>query len=93
MADDINVTINSLYLFIPNLIPSVETQSMFNEATRNYDNISYDERYSKKRLLLDLLVQQNIVPTQQANSPKYLIGAHQTRYRLGGSDKKNCYYC
>ena len=26
MGDDINVTINNLYLFIPNLIPSVETQ-------------------------------------------------------------------
>ena len=35
MADDINVTINSLYLYIPNLISSVETQLMFNEATQN----------------------------------------------------------
>ena len=35
MEDDINVTINSLYLYIPNLIPSVETQLMFNEATQN----------------------------------------------------------
>ena len=35
MADDINVTINSLYLYVPNLIPSVETQLMFNGATQN----------------------------------------------------------
>ena len=35
MADDINVTINNLYLYVPNLIPSVETQVMFNEATQN----------------------------------------------------------
>ena len=35
MVDDIDVTINSLYLYIPNLIPSVETQLMFNEATQN----------------------------------------------------------
>ena len=34
MADDINVTVNNLFLNIPNLIPSVETQLMFNEATR-----------------------------------------------------------
>ena len=33
MADDINVTFNSLYLYIPNLIPSVETQLLSNEAT------------------------------------------------------------
>ena len=35
MTDDIDVTINNLYLYIPNLIPSVETQLMFNEATQN----------------------------------------------------------
>ena len=35
MADDIIVTINNLYLYVPNLIPNVETQVMFNEATQN----------------------------------------------------------
>ena len=35
MDDDMNVTIKNLYLFVPNLIPSVETQLMFNEATQN----------------------------------------------------------
>ena len=35
MEDDINVTINNLNLFVPNLIPSVETQLMFKEATQN----------------------------------------------------------
>ena len=43
MADDINVTIKNLYLFIPNLLPSVETQLMFNEATQNKYKIFYDE--------------------------------------------------
>ena len=28
MADDINVSINNLYLYVPNLIPSVETHSI-----------------------------------------------------------------
>ena len=40
MADDINVIINNLYLFIPNLIPSVETQVIINEATQNNYKIS-----------------------------------------------------
>ena len=40
MTDDINVTINKLYLFIPNLLPSVETQLMFNEASQNIYKIS-----------------------------------------------------
>ena len=43
MTDDINVTNNSLHLFIPNLIPNVETQLRFNEATQKNYKISYDE--------------------------------------------------
>ena len=43
MDDDINATIYNLYLYIPNLIPSVETQIRFNEATQNNSTISYDE--------------------------------------------------
>ena len=35
MADGISVTIDSLYLYVPNLTPSVESQVMFNEATEN----------------------------------------------------------
>ena len=42
MDDDINVTNISLYLNIPNLMPSVETQLMFNEATQNIYRISFD---------------------------------------------------
>ena len=30
MADDINVTIDNLYLYVPNLLPKVETQVIFN---------------------------------------------------------------
>ena len=33
MADDINVTVKNLYLYVPNLLPNGETQVMFNEAT------------------------------------------------------------
>ena len=43
MVDDIDVTMNSLYLYVPNLIPNVETQVMFNEATQNTYMISYEE--------------------------------------------------
>ena len=42
-GDDKNVTINILYPFLPNLIPSVETQLMFNESTQSSYKISYDE--------------------------------------------------
>ena len=50
MEDEINVTINSLYLYTPNLIPSFETQVMFNETTQNNYMISLDEWYTERRV-------------------------------------------
>ena len=88
MADDIDVTINSLYLFVPNLIPSVETQIMFNEATQNNYKISFDEWYTERRILNDLLVQHDIGSAQNVIQPKYLICAHQTNLRTTTPDKK-----
>ena len=87
MADDINVTINNLYLFVPNLIPNVETQVMFNEATQNNYKISFDEWYTERRIILDTITQMDIGTSQHVNSPKYSIGAHQTRIRADTSNK------
>ena len=88
MADDINVTINSLYLYIPNLIPSVETQLMFNENTQNNYKISFDERYTERRIISILLVQHDIESAQNVISAKYMICAHQTNLRRTILDKK-----
>ena len=68
--DDKNVTINSLYLNIPHLIPSVETHLRFREATQNSYKITFDERYTERRLISDLIVQQDIGSAQQVNCPK-----------------------
>ena len=87
-ADNIDVTINSLYLFVPNLIPSVETQLMFNEATQNNYKISFDEWYTERRIISDLLVQHDIGSAQNVIQPKYLICAHQTNLRTTTPDKK-----
>ena len=88
MADDINVTINSLYLYVPNLKPSVETQLMFNEATQNNYKISFDEWYTERRIISDLLVQHDIGSAQNVISNKYLIRAHQTSLRSTTPDEK-----
>ena len=88
MDDDLIVTINTLYLIVPKLLPSVGTQLMFNEATQNTYKISFDEWYTERRRISDMIVQHDIGSAQQVNSPKYLIWAHQTKYRLGGHDKK-----
>ena len=84
MTDDINVTINNLYLFVPNLIPSVETQVRFNEATQNNYKISYDEWFTERRIISDTITQLDIGSSQNVESPKYLIGAHQTKDRIDG---------
>ena len=82
MTDDINVTINILYLYVPNLIPSVETQVMFNEATQNNYKIPYDEWFTERRIISDTITQLDIGNSQKVQSPKNLIGAHQTRDRI-----------
>ena len=88
MADDINVTSNSLYLYVQNLIPSVEIQLMFNEATQNNYKISFDEWYTERRIISDLLIQHDIGSAQHVIQPKYLICAHQTSLRSTTPDKK-----
>ena len=84
MTDDLNVTINNLYLYVPNSTPSVETQVMFNEATQNNYKISYDEWFTERRIISDTITQLDIGSSQNVQSPKYLIGAHQTKDRLDG---------
>ena len=89
MADDINVTINNLYLYVPILIPSVEAQVMFNEATQNNYKIYYDEYFTERRVISDQITQLDIGSSQNVQSPKYLIGAHQTRARADTANKNN----
>ena len=81
-TDDINVTINKLYLYVPSLIPSVETQLMFNEATQNNYKTFYDEWFTERQIKSDIITQLDIGSYQNVQSPKYLISAHQTRDRI-----------
>ena len=89
MGDDIDVTINNLYLYVPNLIPSVETQVMFNESIQNNYKIFYDEWFTERRIISDTITQLDIGSSQNVQSPKYLIGAHQTRARADTINKNN----
>ena len=82
MVDDIDVTINNFSLYVPNLIPSVETQLMFNEATQNNYRISYHEWFRERCIISDTITQLDIGPSQNVQSPIYLIGAHQTKDRI-----------
>ena len=70
MADDINVTINKLYLYVPNLIPNVETQVLFNEATQSNYKITFHEWYTERRVISDTITQLDIGTSPHVNSPK-----------------------
>ena len=72
---------------MPNLIPNVETQVMFNEATQNNYKISFDEGYTERRVKTDTITQMDIGTSQHVNSLKYLIGGHQTRTRADTANK------
>ena len=85
MTDDINVTINNLYLYVTNLTPSVETQIIVNEATQNNYKISYDEWFTERRIISDTITQLDIGSSQNVQSPKYLIGSHQAKDRIDGA--------
>ena len=70
MADDIDVTVTNLYLYVPNLKPSVETQVMCNEDTQNNYKISYDEYFTERRVISDQITQLDIGSSQNVRSPK-----------------------
>ena len=82
LANDINVTINSLYLFVPILIPNTQTQVMFNEVIMNNYTITFDSWYTEHKISNDgRELQVDIGSAQHINSPKYLISAFQTNAR------------
>ena len=41
-GNDVNVTSNSIYLYIPSLVPSAEQQQFFNEAIRENFKLCFD---------------------------------------------------
>ena len=88
IATDINVTINSIYLFVPILIPNTETQVMFNDTTKDNYTITYDSWYTERKLSVDgNELQVNIGSAQHVNSPKYLIASFQTADRIAARNK------
>ena len=90
IADDINVTINSLYLYVPQLIPSTSTQVMFNEAIMNNYTITFDSWYTERKISYDgRELQVDIGSAQNINSPKNLLTAFQTNARTAPNKNAN----
>ena len=78
-----------MYLYVPNIIPCVETQVMFDEATQNKYKTSYDETFTERWIKSDMITHLDIGSSQKVNIPKCLIGAHQTRARADTANKNN----
>ena len=85
--NDVNVTINSINLFIPQLIPSPATQVYFNEAISKTFTISY-ESWTTDRKLVDTAkeFQVDISSASNINSPFYLIAAHRKTQKPDPAD-------
>ena len=85
-----DTTINSLYLFLPVLIPNTETQVIINESIKDICTITKDSWYTECKLSTDgHKLQVDIGSTQNVISPKYLIAAFRTLDRVGAHNKAN----
>ena len=82
LDNEVNVTINSINLYIPQIIPSPETQVYFNEAFSKTFTLSY-ESWTTDRKPVDKAreFQIDISSASNINSPLYLIAAHQKTQR------------
>ena len=90
LANEINVTIISLFLYVPILIPSTSTQVMFNEAIMNNYTITFDSWYTERKISNDgRELQVDIGSAQKIKKPKYLISAFQTIARTTANKAVN----
>ena len=90
IADNINATINSLYLVLRTLIPNTKTQNVFNDSEKNNFKKSFDSWTSDTKVVNnDLEYQVNVGSAANINSPKYSIVAHQTAARAAGGGAQN----
>ena len=79
---DVNVTIISIYLYIPSLVHSAEQQQMFNEAIRENFTLSFDAWVTdRKPGNTGNEYQLDIGSASIINIPFYLIVAHQKTQR------------
>ena len=53
IVNPINITIYNLYLFVPMLIPNIETQAIFTQSMKNNYTISVDPWSTKRKIVND----------------------------------------
>ena len=81
-GNDIIVTINSICLYIPSLVPSAEQQQILNEAIGESFTLSFDAWVTdRKPVNTGNEYQLDIGSVSNTNIPLYLIVAHQKTQR------------
>ena len=81
-GNDVNVTINSIYLYIPSLVLSVEQQQIFNEAIRENFTLSFDAWVTdRKPVNTGNGYQLDIGSASNIDIPLYILIAHQKTQR------------
>ena len=89
-ADGIIITIKKSQYFVPVSIPSVETETMFIESSKNTFTISFYSWYTERKVVDDgVELQIDIGSAHNNNSPKYLIAAHQSLARIVVAKKQS----
>ena len=79
---DVNVTIISIYLYIPSFVPSADQQQYFNETIRQNFTLSFDAWVTdRKPVNTGNEDQLDIGSASNINLPLYLIVAHQKTQR------------
>ena len=88
LADDIKVSFDNLFLYVPIFIPDAQTQIKFSESTEKILTFSFDSWSTDRKTVKTLLEYQvDIGNAQNINSPKKLIVAHQLAARKGTPNK------
>ena len=88
--NDVNATINSISLFVPQIIPSPETQNIFNEAISKTFSLSYESwTTDRKPVNTAREFHIDISSASTKKSPIYLIAAHQKTQRTNSAHPAN----
>ena len=81
-GNDVNVTINSIYLYLPSPVPSAEQQQIFNESIRENFTISFDAWVTdRKPVNTGNEYQLDMGSASDINIPLYIIVVHQKTQR------------
>ena len=87
-ANDINVTINSLCLYVPSVIPSPQQQVLLIESIKSNFTLSFDSWTTGRKIVNTALDQQvDISGASFFNSPKIVLTARQTAERSTAANK------